>query len=176
MSSNKPNLKTFEDSVREQFGQTLNQRAQVAIRDLHRNWEEIYTRVKSDEVKFEVNATILNHKFPHLGRAGLWAKLRNLCFLLGGGLLFVSAWVGVLLIGLGLASFAFQKQIFLRDSVRFGESMTQKVLSEPFSSGMAEVAVHYISGTVAMMSAKGSSRWPQYPSCVLTGQERMIAY
>jgi len=39
---------------------------------------------------------------------------------------------------------------------------------------MAEVCANYIAGIIALKSIYGSAHWPQYPSCVITGETKFI--
>ena len=40
--------------------------------------------------------------------------------------------------------------------------------------GMAKICSHYITGTIQLASQDGQAHWPAYPSCVFSGETKLI--
>lgn len=56
---------------------------------------------------------------------------------------------------------------------KFTEDLRKEIIQNPLSMGMAKLCAHYIAGIIQLSSAKRKAHWPQYPSNVIKGAERM---
>ncbi len=165
----------FSSRTAEKFGKPLNQKAVVAVKDVHRFWVDISVGIKQNTLSVALNHASLAHKYREHSRQ----KLKSAgIFLAAMGLagLFIKWPFGVAAIVLGCLVFYAAKKSQDQTSRRFASQLAEDLADPSKTEAMETLASLYISGILTLESDTGKAHWPQYPSDVFTGETRFIAY
>ena len=140
----------------------------IAIFDFYDNWKHFQSGIKSHSLSILVKPEYFKKNFLQYGREILWKWLSILVIAVGAILLFIN-WVGgLLLLILGGNSYYFVDGMKKRAGECFIQELTKRVKNGKSFEGLIDLNISYISGTIEFSSPHGSSKWPQYPSCVFT--------
>jgi hypothetical protein len=104
----------------------------------------------------------------------LWKWLSILVIAVSAILILINWVVGLLLLILGVNSYYFVDGMKKRAGEHFIQELTKRVKKGKSFEGLIDLNINYISGKIEFSSPHGSSKWPQYPSCVFTRQNRII--
>jgi len=146
----------------------------IAIFDFYDNWKHFQSGISSRSISILVEAEYFKEKSLQYERENLWKWLSILVIAVSALLVLIN-WVwGLLLLILGGNAYYFFNGMKKRAGERFIQELTKSVKKGKSFDGLIDLNNNYISGKIELSSPHGSSKWPQYPSCVFTGQDRII--
>jgi hypothetical protein len=175
--NNRPTWGRFRYLVEGHFDGKLTERTTIATRDFWEHYEYIYYKLNADEMAIQTKPLSLfrvhpmyAHKHDAVPRRGILFLISGLCllFLLPD---FVWFGFGALVVG-AICLLSVKKD---EDVAReFSGELVLELLGVSSSKGMANLAANYIFGVIQLKGSNGSAYWPQYPSCVLSGNRKLI--
>jgi len=146
----------------------------IAIYDFYDNWKHFQSGIKSHSLSILVEPEYFKKKSLQHERENLWKWLSILVIAVSAILLLINWMAGLLLLIPGGIFYYFVDRMKKRASDRLIQDLIKRVISGKSFEGLIDLTIIYISGIIAFSSPQGSSKWPQYPSCVFTGQNRII--
>ncbi len=146
----------------------------IAIFDFYDNWKHFQSGIKNHSLSILVEPEYFKKKSLQHERENLWKWLSILVIAVSAILFLINWIVGLLLLIPGGTSYYFVNGMKKRASERIIQELTKRVINGKSFEGLIDLTIIYISGIIAFSSPHGLSKWPQYPSCVFTGQNRII--
>jgi hypothetical protein len=173
-NDNKPTWDRFRHLVEGHFKGKLNERETIATRDFWKNYEYIYYKLNADEMAIRIEPLSLLCKYPEYTTRDDQVKCGGLFFfIIGFGLMFLNQTLGFIGIFIGtifILSIKSKKEI----ARKFSGKLILGLQGINSGKGMADLAANYIFGVVQLKGSNGSAHWPQYPSCALSGNKKLI--
>lgn len=174
MSSIKPSLENFYEQIEKLFQQTLTKPARDAAEDFWNKWQELLDGISNNNIRINVDMLMLFKKFPEHTKYNQWKGFGILTTVVGIVLFFIHLFSGSIVFLLGVGLFYYSRKVKLNDGQTFQEKMKKNVIENANDNGMADLCAQYIAGTIQLVSNINSAHWPQYPSCVVTGENDLI--
>ncbi len=174
MSSSKPSLENFNEQIENIFQQSLTKQAKDAAQDFWNKWQELLVGFLTNEIKINVDMLILSKNFPEYAKYNQWKGFGLLSIVLGIVLLFIHFFSGSIAFLIGVALYYYSGLVKQNDGKSFQNKLLNNVKKNANDNGMAELCAQYIAGTIQLASDVNSAHWPQYPSCVITGNNDFI--
>jgi hypothetical protein len=167
-------LNQFVSLLEEKYGQSLKPQARIGAKDFWKYLENIKDGILSDEIDITIDMFSIARAFPEYASHQTWKGL-SILFLIVAVPLFFYNWIfGALSIVVGIAA-KVVGSIFLRSN---GQRIVGKIVDgirkNDLNSGLGSLCAYYLSGMVQLSSAKGYSRWPHFPSNVITGIQATV--
>jgi hypothetical protein len=173
-NDNKPTWDRFRHLVEGHFKNKLNERETIATRDFWKHYEYIYYKLNADEMAIRIETLSLLCKYPEYTIRDDQVKGGSLFFfIIGVGLIGFNLMLGIIGISIGIIfilSIKSKKQI----ARKFSAELILGLQGISSDKGMADLAANYIFGVVQLKGSNGSAHWPQYPSCALSGNKKLI--
>jgi hypothetical protein len=165
----------FLGQVEKRYPQTFSQPQNIiTIFDFYDNWKHFKSGIKSNSLSILVEPEYFKKNSFQNNREYLWKSLSVLVMAVGAVLFFINLMAGLLLLIPGGTSYYLVDQMKKTSSERLIEELAERVINGKNFEVLIDLTISYISGIIAFSSPHGSSKWPQYPSCVFTGQKRII--
>jgi len=146
----------------------------ITVYDFYDNWNHFKSGIKSNSLSILVEPEYFKKTSLQNEREYLWKWLSILVMAVGAVLFFINLMAGLLLLIPGGITYYLVDGMKKTASERLVQELTQRVIAERSFEVLVDLTISYISGIIAFSSPHGSSKWPQYPSCVFTGQKRII--
>lgn len=146
----------------------------ITIFDFYDNWKHFQTGIKNNSLSILVKPEYFKKTSLQCEREFLWKWLSILVIAVGAVMFFINLMAGLLLLIPGGISYYLVSEMKKIVSDSLVQEFTERVMNGKNFEALIDLTISYISGTIKFSSPHGSSKWPQYPSCVFTGQKRII--
>jgi hypothetical protein len=175
----RPTWDRFIHLVKGHFKGKLTERLIIGSRDFWEHYEAIHYKLSKDEMAIWVDPLTLASAQPayaHKGDATKWLGIFIL--IIGFALLLFSSnlsspavAVGALLFGVIVLMCSKTTEDMAKE---FSGKLILGLVGINSNKGMANLAANYMAGVVQLKGSSGLVRWPQHPSCVLSGKKKNI--
>jgi hypothetical protein len=175
MAVSAPSLDEFKAQMEALFGQSLNRPASDAAEDFWEHWSSFSTLIRQRSLTVNVDALRLGMNLTQYQRYRIWKGLGIIAILFG----IISVWfhwqLGVSFIVVGTGLHMWGGRVKFDDCKNFSEDLMEEATLNPSGGGYGRLCVHYIAGTIQLVSPTGSALRPQFPSNVVTGERTFIS-
>jgi hypothetical protein len=165
-------LERFKQHIETTLGGALTPTAAVAAEDFWEHRDILSQRIREHSIDIQprLDAHTNTGRFRWYAKHQHYELLSRAILLCAPMFLFFVWEITPIAVLAGLALHAYGRRERMKQAQRLARNLVVEVKTKSDGVGMAQLCAHYTKGTVALVSEQGYARWPNYPSCVLTGK------